>query len=257
MNPIVIISQAVATGGLSGARPVLTLFLIQLFAVFVDSTKMAEGLEWIINPYVIGTLGALSVVEHFIRTDPDFEQMMKIPNQIINTAVAMMSAFLLVQMGYEEQVTLPDPAGATEASLGAAIFTAGASGGLTAASVIAAATTSAALTWLRSYLMDALDALAVPSKWWRWIEAGGVVGLVTVVVLLPFAAVALAVLIILASGLAAGSVWAIQRKREQKRRGPCPQCGYDLRHEATLCPECGHERAPDTLLAPAATTPAA
>ncbi len=257
MNPVVIISQAVATGGLSGARPVLTLFLLQLYAYFVGETNMAGGLEWVLSPYVIGVLGALTVVEHYIRTDADFEQLMKVPNQIINTATAMMTAFLLVNMGYETNAL---PAAGTEvaASWDTLLFTAGAGTGegqsmVMTVSVIAAGLMSVGVTWLRSQLVDFIDAMAVPSKWWRWIEAGGVAGLVTVVVLLPFLALAMAILVVVVSALAAGILWSVRRTREKLSRGPCPSCGYDLRQEASVCPSCGHEASPRKVLA----TPAA
>ncbi len=257
MNPIVIISQAVAAGGLTGARPVLTLFLIQLYAAFVAKTELAEGLGWILNPYVIGVLGALAVVEHFVRTDPDFEQVMKIPNQVICTAVALMTAFLLVSMGYDP-ATLP-ASDAALPSLLDLIHTAGAGqGGVLTASLIVSVAASLGLGWLRSKALDAFEALAVPSKWWRWIEAGGVAGLLTIIVLLPFVAVALAALMIIGSTLAAFALNAAQRAHERRHRRPCPACQAAIRVEASLCPACGAEVTPQTLLdaEPAATTAA-
>lgn len=248
MSPIIIISQAVASGGLSGARPVLTLFLLQLYAYFVAGTAMAEGLEWILNPYVIAVLGALTVVEHYLRTDADFEQLMETPGKVLNTAVAMVTAFLLVSMGYDAQaldaVTPETVALSYDGAgwlYGAGV---GAQDAVMATSVVSAALVSVAVTWLRARSIEMLDTLAVPSNWWRWIEAGGVVGLLTVVVLLPVAALVVSLIMVFGTGLAGFFIYGAQRAADQRRRTACPACGHSMRVEASRCPSCGAEVSP-------------
>jgi hypothetical protein len=239
MDPVTIISQSITTGGLTGARPALTLFLLQLYGMFMAKPVMPEGTEWLLNEYVVGVCGALVVVEHFVRTEPDFEELMKIPNQIIGVVVALSGALLLTGLGDnpERWKAIGDLGGPT-------FFTAGAGGqggaGTLTFSMIVAAASSVGVHWLRSRLMEGLDALAVPSRWWRWIEAGGVTGVVAMVVLLPFLALALAIAMFTLSALVAGGVWYLRKSRDQKQRRDCPNpsCDYRPRVEATLCPEC-------------------
>lgn len=251
MSPIIIISQAVASGGLSGARPVLTLFLLQLYAFFVSGTTMAEGMEWILNPYVIAVLGALSVVEHYLRTDADFEQLMETPGKVLNTAVAMVTAFLLVSMGYDAQalsVTPSETVAMGYEGLGW-LHSAGVGGqnAVMATSVVSAALVSVAVTWLRARSIETLDTLAVPTNWWRWIEAGGVAGLLTVIVLLPVAALVVSLIMVLGTGAAGFFLVGAQRAADLRRRAACPECGHNMRVEASLCPSCGAEATPQMV----------
>jgi hypothetical protein len=237
MDPITIISQSVTAGGLTGARPALTLFLLQLYGLFLAKPTLPEGTEWLLNEYVVGVCGALVVVEHFVRTEPDFEEVMKIPNQVLGVVVAVGGALLLAGLG-------EDPERWKEVSQRALIWTAGGGGegamGTLTVSMVLAAGSSLGLGWVRRRLMEALGALSLPSRWWRWIEAGGVTGVVAMVVLLPVLALVLALALALVTGATAGLVWWVQRIRDQRSRRDCPNpsCSARPRVEASVCPAC-------------------
>ncbi len=247
MDPISIISQSVTAGGLTGARPALTLFLLQLYGMFMAKPVMPEGTAWILNEYVIGVVGALVVVEHFVRAEPDFEAMMKIPNQIIGVAVAVAGALLLVGMGEDPERLkgLAEVAGPVFWSAGAGASEGAA--GTTTTSLVLAAASSLGVNWLRGYIMEGLDALAVPSRWWRWIETGGVTGVVAMIVLLPLLALVLAVGLFVVTGMIAGGVWYAQRQMDQRKRRACvnTSCDFRPRQEASVCPSCKTALSPE------------
>jgi hypothetical protein len=240
MDPLTIVSQSIAAGGLTGARPALTLFLLQAYGLFLARPNLPDNLSWLLNEYLVGVCGALAIAEHFVRTEPDFEEIMRYPNAVIGVGVAVMGALLITTMGYTPE-QWQDVSKA--ASLGwGAYHTAGASdaGGTMTLSMVAASFASLGLGWARHRILDALGALAVPGRWWRWIETGGVTGLTAMVVLLPFLALGLVILIGVIAGLAAGGIWGVQTANDRRKRVACtnPACDYKPRQEATVCPKC-------------------
>lgn len=237
MNALTIISQAIAAGGLAGARPALTLGLLLAWSRFVSPATLPSGMDWLLHDITLGVVAVLAVVEHFVRTEPDFEEFMKIPNAISGVVVAMAGALLLGGMG-------DDPARWQEVAL---VAGAGAGVGTMSAAVLLSAATSAALWRLRAWAFDAISDLSFLHSWWRWIEAGGIVGLVVLILSLPVLSIGVAVVLVLGSAAVGALIYSVQKKRDQAARRDCatPGCEYRVRREAVICPSCQAEVAPE------------
>ncbi len=238
MNALTIISQSVAAGGLAGARPALTLALLLAWSRFVQHATLPQGMEWLQHEVVLGIVAVLAVVEHFVRTEPDFEEFMRIPNAVVGVAVAMVGALLLGGMG-------DDPSRWQEVAL---LHTAGAGVGVMSTAVLMSAVASAALWRLRAWAFEAIADLGFLHTWWRWIEAGGVVGLVVLILSLPVLSIGVAVLLVGGSAGLGALVFSMQKKRDAAARRDCPtpDCSYRVRREALLCPSCHASLTPDS-----------
>ena len=96
--------------------------------------------------------------------------------------------------------------------------------------------------------LTAMRDLAMPDQWVRWLEAGGVVGVVAAVLLAPFIALFLLIALTALAAFAGLSLRAALTKLDASQREACGSCGHMLRVEALCCSECGAERVPETLL---------
>lgn len=248
MDPLTIISRGIVAGGLTGARPALTLFLLQLYARFFFEPSFPDGFGWIIHEYAIIAIGVASLVEHFVRTDPDFEEMAEIPNQIAGVLVSIMLSVLIIAVGGQESdvPTSTESANALlpvtlNAGLPDGIF------GLQGLTLLLSVGASLGLGWVRRRVISTLADVTIAERWWRWLETGGVIGAVTAIALVPVLAIVLAALIVLAGGGVGLSIWLVQKRRDASARVACA-CGYMVRKEALLCPECGAELEPASKL---------
>ena len=236
---ITAISQALVAGGLSGARPLLVLFLLSLWARFGAVLSLPTDAAWMVHPVALGVLGSLALVEHAAAVDADVRALLRGPL----AALAVVGGVWTARV-----VLLLDGTGATVAApAGPAGFLAGAPfpggafawhGPADAIALAAGAGAAAAVVALKARVLAWLDGLLVPARWLRWLETGGVVGTLAAVLLLPVLAVALAILL---TALTV-AVWAggrvVQRALDAHGRVPCPACGYPMRPEAVRCAGC-------------------
>lgn len=239
MNALTIISQSIAAGGLAGARPALTLTMLLAWSRFVQPATLPPGMEWLLHDAVLGIAAVLAIVEHFVRTEPDFEELMHIPNALTGIAVAMAGALLLSGMG-------DDPARWQEVAW---LHAAGAGVGVLTTAVVLSAASSAALWRLRAWMFDAIADLGFLHTWWRWVEAGGIVGLMVLLLSLPILSVGVAVLLVGGSAGLGAIIYSVQKRRDAAARRDCatPGCTYRVRKEALMCPSCHATRTPDAV----------
>jgi hypothetical protein len=237
MNALTIISQSIAAGGLAGARPALTLALLLAWSRFVQKATLPEGMDWLHDEIVLGVIATLAVVEHFVRTDPDFEELMRIPNALVGIAVAMLGALLLGGMG-------DDPERWKEVAV---MHAAGAGVGVTGSAVLLSAVASGLLWRVRAWMFEVVADFGFLHGWWRWIEAGGVVGLMVLLLSLPVLSIGVAIGLVGGSAAAGAVVLSVQKKRDAAARRDCPtpDCQYKVRKEALLCPACHAELTPE------------
>ena len=92
------ISQLLALGGLSGARPFLTLGILAAYARY--TLGLREEL-WLTNDLALGLCLVLSIVEHLVRTDADVEEWLGGPLAILSALSGAMAASLLLALGEE------------------------------------------------------------------------------------------------------------------------------------------------------------
>ena len=211
---ITLIGQALFAGGLTGARPFLTLLVLAVASKLSGHVPPNDVL-WLLSPYALVALAVLAYVEHEARTDPDFEQLLARPLQLLAVVAGVLVARLLQPSGDEVLAT----AGHAGVAAGAGLA-------------------SLLVGELRRRLFDVFDeALSVEGIYAR-IEAGGIIGLLLVMVLLPVLASALLLLftlmgIVLAVGMRG---WAAAADRAA--RVPCNHCQHARRREASRCPAC-------------------
>jgi hypothetical protein len=249
MSPVAIIARAIIAGGLAGARPLLTLLLVQVaVGFFTDGSGVPEGLEWLVHTYAIAIVAALAVVEHFARTDPDLDELLQVPSVVVTLVIAATLPLLLPALDSEPRLPWEDrPTGDEASSSGLVTAKAGMPDGLfglEGLKLIAAVVMALALFWTRRQVMRAFGALSLSQRYLRWAESGVIVGAFAVLALLPALTVALAVLVMVGSAVTGVSLWTFQRRRDDEARRPCPQCEARIRKEALRCPKCGAEVEP-------------
>ena len=232
MSYVSLISQAMVAGGLTGARPFLSLLVLALAVRYIAQATPPDDVAWLLSPYAMLGLGVLSWLEHEARTEPDFEEALRRPLQVLSIVAGVLAGRLL---SATQEVSAVAGGGAAAGAPG--VLTAGHSG--TAVLLIALAVASSLIVQeLRRRALSALEDLLDLQRIWRLLEAGGVAGVIVAIVLLPFIAAVLVVLLTLigaAVGLAARR-W--QAAAEARRRYPCPSCNHKVREEALLCPGC-------------------
>lgn len=242
VTPLMLICRSLVVGGLAGARPILTLFLLQLYFVFLaDGSTIPESYQWILHEYSIIIAAALAVVEHFIRTDPDFEELLALPNGIMGVAVASLLAVLMTAFN-----NAPPPELFDQETQNAGIFDVfwGPEGLSLLFSIVAAVI----LLLIRRHIIRTLGSLSVSQRYFRWLETGVIVGSVTVLVLLPFLTVVLAIVILVGSSIIGATLWFVQKQTDGAFRTDCPKCKHGVRKEALLCPKCGEDLEPSIKL---------
>lgn len=233
------ISQLLALGGLSGARPFLTLGILAAYARYTLGVR--EEL-WLTSDIALGLCLVLSIVEHLVRTDADVEEWLGGPLAILSALSGAMAASVLLALGEEpgdwESVyggsppdALQDLSSVTQMSVM----------GLSGASAVG-------VQWGRRRSLIVMRELAVPSRWIRWIEGGGVAGLLVALLLAPFLALFLLLALTLGAALGAYALRSMLRRLDESQREACTSCGHQLRREALRCPKCGASHRPETLI---------
>jgi len=220
-----LVAQGLIAGGLTGARPMLTLFVLGSATWLTHDASLPKDVAFLVHPYGLVTMGALSFVEHELRDDPDIEEFFRWVLAALGGVAAAFSARLM------------------------AAVSGGGSGEASWAAVAGATMASVAVQRARQRALSTLDELVSVGGWWRRVEAGGVIGLLLLLWALPFLAVALAVSLTM---LAAAAGWGLRRWREMadaRRRQPCPHCAEPIRLEASLCPRCRSALEPRAWLA--------
>jgi hypothetical protein len=241
-------AQVIVAGGLAGARPALTLFILQLFAALFAVEAIPQELSWIISVYAITAVGIAALIEHFARTDPDLDEVLAVPNKIIGTITAILISVLLIALRSGEA---PPEEEHAKASLLVAAGLAALNRDivLLVLAAVLAALSSLVVSWARGRVLAALDIMAVPGRFVRWLETGTVAGALALVLLLPVLSIVLAALLLVVSTAAGFLVRALERRRDELAREGC-ECGYAVRVEALVCPSCGKERTPSKVLSP-------
>lgn len=242
MDPMTTIARVIVAGGLTGARPALTLCLLQLWVALFADEALPPELAWMVHAYAIAAVAVAVVVEHYARSDPDLDEVMNVPNMVIGGVAGALTSVLLLGMAGVEA------GGGERAALEAIPFARAGfldGGGWTMAIVgaLAASAASVGVAWVRRRLLAALDLLAVPARAVRWTETGTVAGALGLVLLVPVTAVLLAGVLVVGSVVVGVVVRAVDRRREELGRVECA-CGRRVRAEALVCPACGRSLEP-------------
>ena len=107
------------------------------------------------------------------------------------------------------------------------------------------------MTAARARIIAFLAAFDLDKQWHR-VEAGGVLGLLTLVVWLPALALAIVAALALALGAFAAAAVGAERWADRRNRVACPACGASIRAEASVCFQCGEAVSPSVVLGTAA-----
>jgi hypothetical protein len=231
------LSQALVAGGLSGARPLLVLLLLSLWARVTALDAVPDSLHWMVHPATLAALAGLALLEHWATVDADVRDLLKHPLAAIAVLAGLWTGRLVVALGWDAQTV---HAGLTSysAGLGALVEP------KDAAVLVVSATAAGAVQWGKGKLLAALQDLALPGRWLRWLEAGGVAGTLAAVVLLPVLAVALAAVLLVGGAVAGVLGKQVVAAWDARARVACPKCGRKIRREASLCAGCKTEVAP-------------
>lgn len=256
MEPLTVLSRAVVAGGLSGARPALTLLLLQGFARFFAGASFPPETLWIIHEYTIVIVAAVALVEHYTRSDPDLEELMEVPNKVIGVGVSIMLSSIILQLGGE--ISPPEEAAPSNGEVAAVqVVMAGFPEGLLGLrglTILLAVAASLGMSWVRKRVMLVMADASISERWWRWLETGAVIGAVAAISLVPLLAVVLAAALVVVGAAVGGAIWSVQKARDERARTDC-SCGKRVRKEAVYCPSCHAEITPEVRLGQATSSP--
>jgi hypothetical protein len=228
VSPTWLISQALLAGGLAGARPFLTLLVLASSVRLYSDASLPVDVSWLLHPVSLAALAVLSYLEHEARTEPDFEETLRRPLQLLSAVAGGLVGRLLSS----EQLWSDEAAPIGSSMLAVAAASAG----------------SLVVQDLRRRLLDAADELLDVGNWWRRLEAGGVVGLLVVIVTFPFLALALVVVFTIVGAAVGLGLRGFRSAREQAARQPCAHCSHAIRKEASRCPNCKTTVSPAVVL---------
>ncbi|MSP90893.1 MAG: hypothetical protein EXR79_03670 [Myxococcales bacterium] len=230
---ITALSQSLVAGGLSGARPLLVLFLLSAWARFGVAAALPADAAWMVHPVALAVLGSLALVEHAAAVDADVRAMVRGPLAVVAVVCGLWTARIVLLLGLDA-ATVAAPG--LPAGFAAGVFALQRPEDAVALAVGAGA--AAAVSALKARVLGWLEGLLLPARWLRWLEAGGVVGTLAAVLLLPVLAVGLAVVL---SAVTLG-VWLggriVQQALDARGRVACPVCGFAMRPEAVRCAGC-------------------
>lgn len=231
-----ILGQALTAGGLAGARPLLVVALTCLWVRVFAEVPLPSDLAWLVHDYTLAGLAVLAIVEHAAAQDIDLREWLHVPLGAVAVMGGVLAARLVTTTGAPAVVGIPvPPPGIALAGIGL-----GDSRDLVAMAVAAAA--AGTVQVLKAKVLRWLDDLMVPGRWLRWLEAGGVLGTMAAILLVPVLAVVLAVALTGVSVAVFAASRVIGARIESARRRPCPLgCGQAVRVEASRCPGCHGE----------------
>lgn len=225
----------------STARPFLTLFMLFAVPTFLIEMGWWEASDWVFGQThrgVLGGLAILSVVEHFWRgTEMYAELVEQLPWDRLPVLVMI---WLMFMGGFAQAAEVTTPAAPLGIGVGSVLL----GGALGLHGLVA---------WARRRMLEILRDIGFADTY-HWLESLGVVGLLLMVLALPFVALGLA---LSASGVIAffaTMAKMVERRIDQSRRRACSSCGHQARAEATLCPSCGASLAVTRPLAPVVTS---
>ncbi len=228
----------------STGRPALTLFL--LFAVPTALVQLpgVSADTWLFPPahlWLLGGAGVLAVIEHFLRGELYGELIEALPLDRLGAIVVIWLLFcgklaIGATPGEEAGEYVP-PLTWEQSTL------------LMAASI----PMQTGLAWARNRVFDVVRDMGFGGTL-HLLEAFGVAGAVVLAVLLPLAAVAAVLLVVVPITIVAVAGRLVDRSVDASLRRACATCGYQARVEASLCPHCGNPLAVARSLA-GATVP--
>ena len=214
------LTVAITTTG----RPFLTLFVLFTLPTFLIETTIWDPNDWYfgsVHRGVLGGLGILAFIEHFWRGSEVYQEMVEqLPWDRLPVLVTIWLMFVGGFANASDGTAAPLGLGAGSILLGGALVV------------------HWGVAWARRRVLTLLRDLGLGGIY-NWVEPMGVVGLIVMVILLPFLALGAAILA--AGGVASMAAGAkvIERRIDQQHRRPCPHCGHQVRDEASRCPKCG------------------
>jgi len=242
---LVATSRMLATAGLGGARPFLTTLVVASYARFMLHARLPDDLAWMLHPYALVTFAAFAVAEHLALSDPDAAELLQTPMRVLTAALAFWNTRFVAALDAADPLVALPAAGA-----GGDLLAAVDARQLARVGVMLLGTAVALLSLeVRTRFMRLLHDAMLPRRWVRWLECGGVVGVLVAVLLSPVLAVVLtAVLGALSVAVGVGAT-ALLSAIDRRSRTPCPKCGVAVRVEATRCRACAAEVTPTRWLA--------
>lgn len=232
MTLAALVAQVLTASGFSGGRPFLVLTLL------AGAMRWDQGgLEsvWQTSDLALACFAVLAVIEYGTRTDADFEELLRPFLRVLSVVSGALVADMIATAGVES-------ASVSQVATSAAGVAAPSYGLMTLG-----AATALGVQVLREKLLVMLQDFSSPRRLLRWLETGGVVGLILAVLLAPVFAVIITVAALFFGVFVSGLMRAASRRRDAKTRTPC-ECGFALRHESFRCPACGAKREPSLLL---------
>ena len=230
----------------SSARPAMTFFAVQCFAaglVRFELASLPNGFEWLVALPTLGVGLVLTIVEWMAAHDPDVGESLRMIHldKAVGALGAFASALFFVSIGLPEIEAdgliaagggVSDVIVAAHSTQESAVSTPVQFGVIGAAVAI-----NLGLTWLRGHVLEALAAVDLEAIWQR-IETGGIIGLLMLLLLMPFLALGLVVALTLALVVVGLMFKGVDFIIDKQSRTPCSSCGYSVRVEASRCPSC-------------------
>ena len=229
MSAAVLVAQVLTASGFSGGRPFLVLTLLA-GAMRWDQGEFAS--LWLTSDVALACFAVLAMIEYGTRTDADFEELLRPFLRGLSVVAGALVADMIATLGADPALTsLPT---SSSGSLPSAALS---NSGL----MTLGAVTALGAQVVREKALMLLQDFASPRRALRWLETGGIAGLVVAVLLAPVLAVIIALGLALLGALASLLMRAVRRRYEARTRTSCG-CGFAVRHEASRCPSCGARR---------------
>ena len=169
-------------------------------------------------------------------------------NHLLNSFAAFSTALLFASTGTPEAVALA-MGGNDHAWLMAAstVEISSHSNAVQISSVVGSMAICLGFTHLRANILEYLDDFDLV-KPWQWLETGSISGLMLLVLLAPFIALFLLLMLTTAIIVLGLVLNQIERWNDQRNRYECPQCSCLIRLEASHCKECHQQLQPKLML---------
>jgi hypothetical protein len=245
----------------AAARPAASFLGVQIIVAIMVAQEFAslpESMQWLISVPALVVAAVLAGLETAAKHDPDIAAILRDlqVDNLTGAFGAFTAALLFAALGIPEAQAAALVEGARSA--GGAGLAANAGGLLDATATAASSEHGTALkvgaiggalglnlglTWMRSQILEFVDDFELGRLWAR-IETGGVVGVLILLPLLPLIAFGFLLFFALVFVAVAFAVRLARRVADERARGGCETCDYQVRAEATLCPECKTEREP-------------
>lgn len=246
---LALVSQVLGVSVASTSRPALVFFVVQVVVGVMHrlgAVQLPDGMAWGVSLLAMGFGLSAAVLELITQHTDEVEELLRefhLDKVFGGLGATASGGLLFAAHTVTDEARREDVMEAvrvvSEADL--AVWQ-------QAAIVAVAVTLNVGLVFVRARLLSWLDDLDLKSLW-AWVETGGVVVTLVMIVLLPTVTLVLLGLVVGVLVVTVGVGQFFSWTWDKAHRSPCPSCETSVRDEALGCPACGAALEPSKMLA--------